>query len=470
MILLSVIIEYFTHEEIKTYYDKLNPIIEGYLQSNVPSLKKLSIETVNQLATTPKAIQVLKKYSNLIPLVLNALDLDQEDLIHKVFETFNEFVEIKKVLGPHLPMIIEKALLIASNKNFGVNLREVTLLFLELISEKYARVLIKKHGLNFVDKIIEEGFKIASEDPELYDQNEASPPSMAVQMLYSYACTVPNEKVYPIFKKHLQTFGVSKDQHERAAATTILGYIADPDSCLDLVRDDVNPLTNFLVDKMQDESYVVREAAGETVGRFSEHVVPDFLDKHKQIVPCLLRVIKDLYVSKHDMTIQKSLFALNEFVQNLDYDIKIYLEDIIKLLLEYINAQQFSRDVRYWALIALSSTIAAAGKKILPYMQVLLDALHNIITAQGQANTQQSCKGQALMCAGKLASSCGKDKFPTQAIEVFTAFGLECLKEDNKFELRETSISYFSDLTFLIKEEIAPVFDQVMTEILKTCM
>jgi HEAT repeat protein len=289
-------------------------------------------------------------------------------------------------------------------------------------------------------------------------------------MLYSYACTVPNEKVYPIFKKHLQTFGVSKDQHERAAATTILGYIADPDSCLDLVRDDVNPLTNFLVDKMQDESYVVREAAGETVGRFSEHVVPDFLDKHKQIVPCLLRVIKDLYVSKHDMTIQKSLIALNEFVQNLDYDIKIYLEDIIKLLLEYINAQQFSRDVRYWALIALSSTIAAAGKKILPYMQVLLDALHNIITAQGQANTQQSCKGQALMCAGKLASSCGKDKFPTQAIEVFTAFGLECLKEDNKFELKETSISYFSDLTVLIKEEIAPVFDQVMTEILKTCM
>ncbi len=76
MILLSVIIEYFTHDEIQTYYAQLNPIIEGYLQSDVPSLKKLSIETVNQLATTPKAIQVLKKYSNLIPLVLNALDMD----------------------------------------------------------------------------------------------------------------------------------------------------------------------------------------------------------------------------------------------------------------------------------------------------------------------------------------------------------------------------------------------------------
>ncbi len=90
-------------------------------------------------------------------------------MIHKVFETFNEFVEIKKVLKPYLPLIIEKALLISANKDYGVNLREVTLLFLELIAEKYARFLIKNHGMTFVDKIVEEGFNIASEDPELYD-------------------------------------------------------------------------------------------------------------------------------------------------------------------------------------------------------------------------------------------------------------------------------------------------------------
>ena len=146
---------------------------------------------------------MLKKYNNLIPLVCQALDLNNEDLIHKVFETFNEFVEIKKVLGPHLTMIIEKALLIAANKDYGVNLREVTLLFLELISEKYVRVLMKNHGMAFIDKVIEVGFNIASEDPELYQDYEESPPYMAVQMLYSYACTVPNDKVFPIFQKYL---------------------------------------------------------------------------------------------------------------------------------------------------------------------------------------------------------------------------------------------------------------------------
>ena len=75
-------------------------------------------------------------------------------------------------------------------------------------------------------------------------------------------------------------------------------------------------MTNFLIDKMNDSSFAVREAAGETVGRFSEHILSDFLDQHKKVMPCLIKVVQDLYTSpkKHEMTIQKTLFALNEFV------------------------------------------------------------------------------------------------------------------------------------------------------------
>ena len=50
VLLLSVIIEYFSHDEIQAYYDQLNPIIEGYLQSGVPSLQTLSILCVNGLS------------------------------------------------------------------------------------------------------------------------------------------------------------------------------------------------------------------------------------------------------------------------------------------------------------------------------------------------------------------------------------------------------------------------------------
>jgi len=158
---------------------------------------------VNGLSQIPKAVSVLKKYNKLIPLTLEALDMNNEDLINKVFETFNEFVEIKKVLGPYLPMIIEKALIISAIPDCGDNLREVTMLFLELIADKYARVLIKNHGMNFVDKIFDVGFKIASEDPEIYEGQENAPPTMAINMLYQYAVHVPNEKVFPVIQKYL---------------------------------------------------------------------------------------------------------------------------------------------------------------------------------------------------------------------------------------------------------------------------
>ena len=44
---------------------------------------------------------------------------------------------------------------------------------------------------------------------------------------------------------------------------------------------------------MQDQSEVVREAAAYVVGQFSEHVVPDFLDRHTKIVPVLFKVLQD---------------------------------------------------------------------------------------------------------------------------------------------------------------------------------
>jgi len=169
MILLSVIIEYFTDEEIKLYYEQLNPIVENYLKSDIPSLKTLSVETVNNLAQTPAAFTVFKKHKDLIGLVLNALDHSNEDLLLKIFGTLTDLSEIKKILKPHLPNIVEKALMISGNREFGDNLRQVTLLLLQMISENYARSMIKTHGMNFVDKIIEVGFSIASEPAEDYE-------------------------------------------------------------------------------------------------------------------------------------------------------------------------------------------------------------------------------------------------------------------------------------------------------------
>lgn len=62
-----------------------------------------------------------------------------------------------------MPLLIDAALKISANTSFSLNLREITMLFLEQIAENYSKYLIKKNGVHVIDKIIETGFIIASE-------------------------------------------------------------------------------------------------------------------------------------------------------------------------------------------------------------------------------------------------------------------------------------------------------------------
>jgi len=39
----------------------------------------------------------------------------------------------------------------------------------------------------------------------------------------------------------------------------------------------------------------------------------------------------------------------------------------------------------------------------------------------------------------------------------------------DKFELRETAISYFAELVRILKGEMQPIIDTVLSEILKSC-
>lgn len=108
--------------------------------------------------------------------------------------------------------------------------------------------------------------------------------------------------------------------------------------------------------------------------------------------------------------------------------------------------------------------------KILPYMNNILKALMDIVN-NTQINVQEQgiIKGQAIMCAGQLASAVGKDRFPMECIEVFTKHALTFIQEQNKFELRETAISYFAELSRIMKDDMAPIIEQVLTEVLSSC-
>lgn len=124
-------VEYFSASDITTYYDKLNPIVIQYLQSEHASLKRLAVVTVNNLTQTGHGTKVLKQYPDLIPLVLNAIDISQEDLIQTIFDTLTDLLAVRKVLRPHLGILIDAAVSLSVNTDMSLNVRATTMYFLE---------------------------------------------------------------------------------------------------------------------------------------------------------------------------------------------------------------------------------------------------------------------------------------------------------------------------------------------------
>ncbi len=108
--------------------------------------------------------------------------------------------------------------------------------------------------------------------------------------------------------------------------------------------------------------------------------------------------------------------------------------------------------------------------KIMPYLNEILKTLMDIVTSTNMSSSDESVvKGQAIMCAGQLAAAVGKARFPSECIETFTKQALVYLQEENKFELRETAVSYFAELCKILKDEMQPIIDQVVTQVLASC-
>ena len=52
----------------------------------------------------------------------------------------------------------------------------------------------------------------------------------------------------------VEKFGKSQNELERKAAIKVLGYICDTDSCLDMIKEDIDDITKFIVHCLKDQS------------------------------------------------------------------------------------------------------------------------------------------------------------------------------------------------------------------------
>ena len=171
----------------------------------------------------------------------------------------------------------------------------------------------------------------------------------------------------------------------RKAGLKIMGFVCESDALLDPMKDDIEWYTQLIIAGLQDQNEVVRIAACETVGDFSEHAVPDFLEQSEVVMPVLTKVLEGQIVfatqsEENSKSAARAVFALSEFIANMeDYDMKPYLQSSLKLCLTYLNDPKQHREIKYGVLQALSSIIIAADSIILPNRDELLKSFIDIL-------------------------------------------------------------------------------------------
>jgi hypothetical protein len=159
LLLLSVLVEYFGKEEIKTHFDNISIILAGSLKSQHESIVDFGISCIKNFAKATNNVKVLKSIQKMIPDILSRLSEENEDRIQAVFDCLLSLVEYKGLLTPHIINIINGAIKIAANEEYHMHTRERAIVFFEFAPIKHFKTFKKSKKL--LNTVIETLMKIA---------------------------------------------------------------------------------------------------------------------------------------------------------------------------------------------------------------------------------------------------------------------------------------------------------------------
>lgn len=331
--LLSVIIEYLSKDDIKTLYDKIHSFILEGLKHQNKAIKLYSIKAITSIAKTTQNVKVLKNFQQLIPLILQALDKDEEDSILQVFSTFNTLVELKGVLNPYLMEVTNASLHLAGSQEFSDGVREQALFFIEQLPMNYS-VSLKKAPDTLMN-IIKVIMTVASEEDDNSDPFKDTPPSLALIAARSFAIHMKNHVIYPIFSTVISEALQHPSAHIRKAGILLLGQICESSGCLEPIKDNFDTHIDQIIVCLKDPEFIVRIGATQTIGLFSENVSA-FVEAGSKIILELLVVMKEL--EHHVHALQKAFEGLHMLCNNMEADdiLEIYAP-LMEVLLAFLN-------------------------------------------------------------------------------------------------------------------------------------
>ncbi|XP_054850863.1 importin-4 isoform X2 [Eublepharis macularius] len=411
--------------------------------------------------------------SSMVPkliLAIRELIRVNEAQASEVMEVFDELMETEvSIIVQHLSEVVGFCLEVASNPALGDNLRVKALSCISFLIKLKGKAILK-HKL--LPPILNALFPIMSAEPppgqmdaedeltevDIEDRAEVQTPKhFAAQVVDMLALHLPPEKLFPQLTPLMEPALLSPNPYHRKAGLMCLAVLAE--GCGDHIRTKhLQAMLQVVCRALSDDSQVVRNAALFALGQFSENLQPDIARYSDDIMPLLLRYLEGVQLA-HTSHLAKAYYALENFVENLGDKISPYLPALMERMLTTLSCPGSPR-TKELVVSAIGAIAQAAQGALLPYFQVIMDHLTGyLLTTREDLRPVQI---QSVETLAILASSMDKEVFLPLA-EKCCQLGLDLCDQVDDPDLRRCTYSLFASLSTVLEESIAPYLPRITT-------
>ncbi|XP_034990511.1 importin-4 isoform X1 [Zootoca vivipara] len=451
-------------------------------------LLRLFHQTLNQRSQPATLYYSLRSLSNMVPVLgsdemnlmssmmpkviaaIRELISVNETHAGEVMEVFDELMETEvSIVVQHLSAVVGFCLEVASNQSLGDNLRVKALSCISFLIKLKGKAILK-HKL--LSPILNALFPIMSAEPppgqmdaedeqteeDIEDRAEVQTPKhFAAQVVDMLALHLPPEKLFPQLTPLMEPALLSTNPYHRKAGLMCLAVLAE--GCGDHIRHKhLQPMLQVVCRALSDESQVVRNAALFALGQFSENLQPDIARYSDDIMPLLLRYLEGVQLA-HTSHMAKAYYALENFVENLEGKISPYLPALMERMLTTLSSPGSPR-VKELAVSAIGAIAQAARGSLLPYFQAIMDQLTAyLLTTREDLRPVQI---QSVETLAVLASVMDREVFLPLAHKC-CQLGLELCDKVDDPDLRRCTYSLFGSLATVLEDAIEPYLPRITT-------
>lgn len=411
------------------------------------------------------------------PLLGKVLDVikfyikEDEDKANEALDFFDELVQIEVgIIVPYVKSLVEFCMQIVGCNDLSNGLRIKALYLVCWACRRKTKTLTKEHLMKPLINLLLQVISIPEpdDDPDIEEDEEGedtnSISSVAAQALDLLSLHSPPEKLIPMILESLSPLFVSDDLFQRKAAYLALGALAE--GCADYIRNKhLQDAVETCMKGLNDQTFIVRNAALFALGQYAEHVQPEFGKFHATVLPFLMTFLQTVVndpnaKTNHKGTLTKLFYAIEKFTEGLEKEIiQLYTDGLMEAFLSLLKMSKSPHDTEL-AISAIGALATSAQGNLSSYFPIIMENL-KVVLAQPITDVSLELHSQTVDTLGALARYINREVFLPVAAQCME-FGLKLIEDCEDPDLRRCTYGLFSSISVVLKFDMSTYLAKII--------